>query len=186
MFFSWEMPKFQISDIFIPCSCHHISASVAPFRVCNMSNCSPRRVHHSIPLHHIHLSSYWCMNHHCKSASWCFLLSVIKTSSFVIFAMIDVCILWGWCLHVFWTMLCLLYSGVCHAFLWSMWWLAQACKQGIVMLLILVPVLLLFWCHVNLMLQRDPCIFWDTSVRVFCTYGYFISIHALGCNYGVV
>ena len=73
--------------------------------------------------------------------------------------MIDVCILWGWCLHVFWTMLCLLYSGAYHVFLWSMWWLAQACKLGIVMLLILVHVLLLFWCHVNLMLQSDPCIF---------------------------
>ena len=50
--------------------------------------------------------------------------------------MIDVCILWGWCLHVFWTMPCHLYRGVCHVFLWSLWWLAQACKLGIVMLLI--------------------------------------------------
>ena len=48
------------------------------------------------------------------------------------------------------------------------------------------PCPLLFCCHVNLMLQRDPCIFWDTSVRVFWTYGYALSIHALGCNYGVV
>ena len=28
--------------------------------------------------------------------------------------------------------------------------------------------LLLFCCHVNLMLQRDPCIFWICSVRMFC------------------
>ena len=27
--------------------------------------------------------------------------------------------------------------------------------------------LLLFWCHVNLMLQWYPCLFWDTSVRCF-------------------
>ena len=170
----------------MPCLTCRISASVAPFCVCNMSNCSPQRVHHFIPLHHIHLRSSRCLNRRCKSASWCFLLSVIRTSPFVIFAMIDVCILWGWCLHVFWSMLCLIYSGAYHVFLWSMWWLAQACKLGIVILLILVPVLLLFWCHVNLMLQRDPCIVWDTLVRVFWTYGYAISIHAPVWNYGVV
>ena len=170
----------------MPYSSHRISASVALFCACNMSNCSCRRVHHCIPFHHIHLRSSRCLNHHCKCASWCFLLSVNRMSSFVIFAMINVCILWGWCLHVFWTMTCLINRGAYHVFLWSMWRLAQACKLGIVMLLILVPVLLLFWCHVNLMLQSDPCIFWDTSVRVFWTYGYCISIHALGCNYGVV
>ena len=32
------------------------------------------------------------------------------------------------------------------------------------------PCLLLFCCHVNLMLQRDPCIFWRCSVRMFCSY----------------
>ena len=169
----------------MPCSSCRISAYVAPFRACNMSNCSPRRVHHFIPLHHIHLRSSRCLNHHCKSASWCFLLFVNRTSSFVIFAMIDVCILWGWCLHMFWSMLCLLYSGVCHAFLWSMWWLAQACKLGFVILQFLVPVLLLFWCHVNWMLERDPRIFWDTSVRMFWTYGHSLCIHATVCNYGV-
>ena len=31
----------------------------------------------------------------------------------------------------------------------------------------LSPCLLLFCCHVNLMLQRDPCIFWRCSVRRF-------------------
>ena len=30
--------------------------------------------------------------------------------------------------------------------------------------------LLLFCCHVNLMLQRYPCIFWRCSVRMFCKY----------------
>ena len=112
--------------------------------------------------------------------------SVTPFSTFVIFAMINVCMLWSWALHVFCYMPCHLYRGAYHVFLWSMWWLAQACKLGFVMLLILVPVLVLFWCHVNLMLQRDPCIFWDTSVRMFWTYGYFLSIHALCCNYGVV
>ena len=144
------------------CSSHHISMLVAPFCACNMSNCSSQRVHHFIPLHHIHLRSSRCMNHRCKSASWCCLLSVNRTCTFVIFAMVDVCILWGWCLHVFWTMPCHLYGGVCHVFLWLVWWLAQACQLGIMMLLILISVLLLFWYHVNLMLQRDPCIFWDT------------------------
>ena len=28
--------------------------------------------------------------------------------------MIDVCILWGWCLNVFWTRLCILYRGAYH------------------------------------------------------------------------
>ena len=96
------------------------------------------------------------------------------------------CILWAWALHVFWTTSCHLDRGVCHVFLWSMWWLAQSCKLGLVMLLILVPILLLFLCHVNLMLQRDPCLFWDTSVSMFCTYGYDLSIHAPVCIYGVV
>ena len=157
----------------------------APFCACNMSNCSSRRVHHFIPLPNIRLRSSWCLNHRCNSASWCFLLCVNRTSSFVIFAMIDVCILWGWCLHVFWSMPCHLYRGVCHVFLWSLWWLAQACKLGFVMLLILVPVLMLFWCHVNLMLQRDPCIFWRCSVRMLCSYSCNWSIPALVCNYGV-
>ena len=158
----------------------------APFCVCNMSNYSSRRVLHFIPLHHVHLSSSWCLNHCCKSASWCCLLCVNRTCSFVIFAMFDVLILWGWCLYVFWTMPRLLHRGAYHVFLWSMWWLAQACKLGLVMLLFLVPVLLLFWCRVNMMLQRDPYVFWDTSVRVFWTYGYALSINAPGCNYGVV
>ena len=169
----------------LPCSSHHNSMHTAPFRAYNMSNCSPQRVLHFILLHHVHLSSSWCLNHHCKSAIWCCLLSINTTCSFVIFAMFDVCILWGWCLHVFCATSCHLYRGVCHVFLWSMWWLEQACKLGFVMLLISVPVLLLFLCHVNLMLQRDPSIFWDTSVRMFLTYGYSLSIHAPVYNYGV-
>ena len=169
----------------MPCSSHRISASVASFRACNMSNCSPQRVHNFIPLHHIHLRPSRCLNLRCKTASWCFLLSVIRTSSSVIFAMIDVCILWGWCLHVSWSMLHLIYRGAYHVFLWSMWWLAQACKLGFVILLILVPVLLLFSCHVNLMLQRDPCIFWACSVRMILRYCYVLSIHVFACNYGV-
>ena len=170
----------------LPCSSHHISMHAPPFRACNMSNCASRWVLHFIPLHHVYLSSSWCPNHRCKSAIWCCLLSVNRTCSFVIFAMFDLCILWGSCLHVCWTMPCHLYSGVCHVFWWSIWWLEQECKLGFVMLLISVPVLLLFLCHVKLMLQRDPSIFWDTSVRMFWTYGYSISIIAPVCNYGVV
>ena len=49
----------------------------------------------------------------------------------------------------------------------------------------LSPRLLLFCCHVNLMLQRDPCIFWRCSVRMFCSYSCNSSIPALVCNYGV-
>ena len=114
----------------------------------------------------------------CPSSSTCLRI--------VVPAMFDVCILWGWCLHVFCATSCHLYSGVFHVFLSSMWWLEQACKLGFVMLLISVHVLLLFLCHVNLMLQRDPSIFWDTSVRMFWTYGFSISIHAPVYNYGVV
>ena len=110
-----------------------ISTTVAPFHACNMSNCSPQRVINFIPLHHVHLSSSWCLNHHCKSAIWCCLLSVNRTCSFVIFAMFDVCILWGWCLHAFWTITCHIYIGAYHVFFWSMWWLAQACKLGLMM-----------------------------------------------------
>ena len=50
-----QVPEYF--DIIMPCSSLNISAPVAPFRACNMSNCSPRRVHHFIPLHHIHLMS---------------------------------------------------------------------------------------------------------------------------------
>lgn len=39
------------------------------FRACNMSNCSPQRVLHFIPLHHIHLRPSRCWNHRCESAS---------------------------------------------------------------------------------------------------------------------
>ena len=34
-------------------------------------------------------------------------------------------------------------------------------------------------------LQRDPYSFWRCSVRMFCRYGYALSIHASVCNYGV-
>ena len=47
------------------------------------------------------------------------------------------------------------------------------------------PCLLLFCCHVNLMLQRDPCIFWRCSVEMFCSYSCSWSIPVIVCNYGV-
>ena len=82
-----------------------------------------------------------------------------------------------------WT--CLLYRGAYHVFLWSMWWLAQAWKLGFVMLLILVSVLLLFWCHVNMMIQWDPFLSLVASVRMFWTCGYALNIHAPIWNYRV-
>ena len=45
--------------------------------------------------------------------------------------------------------------------------------------------LLLFYCHVSMCLQWDPCFFWVCSVRMFCTYGHALSIHAPVSNYGV-
>ena len=86
--------------------------------------------------------------------------------------MIDVCILWGWCLHVFWTIPCILYRGAFHVFFWFMWWLEQACKLGFVMLLILVPVLLLFWCHVNLMLCKLDAT--ERSMHILRYFGKYV------------
>ena len=51
--------------------------------------------------------------------------------------------------------------------------------------LVISVCLLLFCCHVNLMLQRDPSIFWWCSLRMFCRYCCSWSSPALGCNYGV-
>ena len=45
--------------------------------------------------------------------------------------------------------------------------------------------LLLFCCHVSMWLQRDPCLFWWCSERMFCRYSCALSIHAPICNYGV-
>ena len=42
-----------------------------------------------------------------------------------------------------------------------------------------------FCCHVNLMLQRDPCIFLRCSVRMFCSYSGNWSIPAIVCNFRV-
>ena len=33
---------------------------------------------------------------------------------------------------MFWSMPCYLSRGVCHVFLWVMWWLEQACKLGMI------------------------------------------------------
>ena len=48
-----------------------------------------------------------------------------------------------------------------------------------------VIALLLFLCHVFMLLQWDTCFIWVASIRMFWTYGYSISIHAPVCNYGV-
>ena len=48
-----------------------------------------------------------------------------------------------------------------------------------------VLFLLSFLCHVNMMLQWDPCLFWVASVRMVLTYGYAISIQAPVCICGV-
>ncbi len=48
-----------------------------------------------------------------------------------------------------------------------------------------VFALLLFLCHVFMLLQRDPCFFWVCSVRMILKYAYAISIHAHVYIYGV-
>ena len=45
--------------------------------------------------------------------------------------------------------------------------------------------LLLFLCHVFMLLQRDTCFVWVSSVRMIRTYGYALSMHAHVCIYGV-
>ena len=45
--------------------------------------------------------------------------------------------------------------------------------------------LLLFWCHVSMCLQWDPCFFWACPVRMFCTCSCALSMNAPVCNYGV-
>ena len=123
-------------DITCTCSSWHNSLYIAPFHACNISKCSPRDALHFVQLHHVHLRPYWCPNLWCKSASCCCLLLLSRTWRFVIFVSFNLCILWAWALHVFCCMPCYLYRGVCHVFLWSLWWLAQACKLGPVIFLI--------------------------------------------------
>ena len=41
-------------------------------------------------------------------------------------------------------------------------------------------------CHVNLMLQVNPCVIWRCSVRMFCRSCYALSIHAIVCNDGLL
>ena len=126
--------------------------------------------------HYYLMPKSWCPNLCCKSAICCYLLVLSRTWRFVFFVSFNLCILWAWSLHVFCCMPCHLSKGVCHVFWWSLWWLEQACKLGSVMFLIsgtvISPSLCLLWfcCHVNSMLQRDPCIFWRCSVRMFCSY----------------
>ena len=124
------------------CSSHHISLHTALFHAHDISKCSSRDSLHFVPLYHARLSPCWCPNLWCKSAIWCLLLLLIRTWWFVIFVAFDVCILWAWALQVFWSMPCHIYIGVCHVFLWSMWWLAQACKLGFVMFLFPGTILL--------------------------------------------
>ena len=45
--------------------------------------------------------------------------------------------------------------------------------------------LMLFLCHVFMLLQSDPCLFWACSVRMIFIYFYALSIHVFVCNYGV-
>ena len=110
-------------------------ASVAPFWAYSISKCSRQRVHHFIALHHFHLSSSWCPKCCWKRAMWCNCQICFSKWHFVIFAMIYVCMLWSWALHVFCYMPCHIYRGVCHVFLWYLWWLARACKVAYSMML---------------------------------------------------
>ena len=54
---------------------------------------------------------------------------------FGIFVAFDVCFIWSWALQVFSPMSFHIYRGAYLVFLWSMWWLAQACKVAFVILL---------------------------------------------------
>ena len=92
-----------------------------------------------------------------------------------------------WCVHPMRLMstCVLIYAmpfsrGVCHVFLWSMWWLAQACKLGFVMLLISVPVLLLFFMPCKLdATERSMLILRYFSKDVL--YIWLWSIHSCPC-----
>ena len=95
-------PKISKSwEFYSTCSCslHNNSLHIAPFRVCNISKCSSRDALHFVPVQHVHLSSSWCPNVWCKSASCCYLLLIIRTCGFVIFVAFNLCILWAWDLH---------------------------------------------------------------------------------------
>ena len=118
------------------CSAHHNSMTVTPFHAHDISKCSLGDAIHFIPLWYACLSSSWFPNHWCKSAIKCLLLLLIILWWFVIFVTFDVCFIWAWALHVFWSMPCHLYKGACLVFLWSMWWVEQACKVAFVILLI--------------------------------------------------
>ena len=45
--------------------------------------------------------------------------------------------------------------------------------------------LMIFLCHVFMLLQRDPCLFWACSIRMILRCCYVLSIHVFVCNYGV-
>ena len=113
-----------------------IFVHVHPMVVYDIWNCSSQSAIHLILLWNACLSSSWCPNHWCKSAIKCLLLLLSRLWWFVIFATFDVCFIWAWALHVFWSMPCHLYKGACLVFLWCLWWLAQACKVAFVILLI--------------------------------------------------
>ena len=48
-----------------------------------------------------------------------------------------------------------------------------------------VIALLIFLCHVSMLLQWDPCFLLVCPVRMFWTHRCALSIHAPVCNYGV-
>ena len=140
---------------------------------------------------HACYSSYWCLNPRCKSAKCYKLLEIVITCWFVFFIAFCVFIFWASCQHVLGAYSCHLYSGAIHAFLCALWWLAQACKLGYLLLISVVVISAksesaTLCCHVNLMLQVNSCIIWRCSLRMFCRYGYALSIHALVWNYGVL
>ena len=172
-------------------ACYNFKCA-APFCACNISKCLLWDALHFLPVCHVCLSSSWCPNHWCKSAIKCSLQLLIRLRWFVIFVAFDVCILWAWSLHEFWSTTCHLYGGACLVFLWSMWWLAQACKVASVMLLICDLVIsaksesVIFCCHVNLLSLWVLYIIWRCSLRIFCFTCYALFIHALFCIYSLL
>ena len=94
------------SPVFLAFSSCHNSLTVTPIHACSISKCSSRRVHHFISLHHFHLSSSCCPKCCWRRAMWGICQICFSKWHFVIFAMINVCMLWSWALHVFCYMLC--------------------------------------------------------------------------------
>ena len=149
-----------------------------------------RDILHFVPLCHVHLSPSWCQNLWCK----CYMLLTAVTYQ-------NMRICYFCCI---WSVHLMSRSSTC-VLMYDMQSL-ERCKPCIFVIYVVTStsmqtrlrdvsvfrdfgfcclLLLLFWCHVSMCLQRDPCSFWLCSVRMFSIYSCALSIHAPVCNYGV-